>query len=83
MTYNLCYFLGNKAFVIDFLETGVTLLCVFAAYRERIVRGEQISPTRIPTGLLFKFVWYVCCYLSTTCYSTHFRGLFKFSPVAK
>ena len=29
MTYNLCYFLGNKAFVVDFLETGVTLLCVF------------------------------------------------------
>ena len=40
MTYNLCYFLGNKAFVVDFLETGVTLLCVFAANRERIVRGE-------------------------------------------
>ena len=33
MTYNLCYFLGNKAFAIDFLETGVTLLCVFAANR--------------------------------------------------
>jgi len=40
MTYNLCYFLGNKAFVIDFVETGVTLLCVFAANWERIVRGK-------------------------------------------
>ena len=27
MTYNLCYFLGNKAFVIDFLVTGF-LCCV-------------------------------------------------------
>ena len=30
-------FLGNKAFVIDFLETGVTLLCVFA------VTGKDLS----------------------------------------
>ena len=37
-------FLGNKAFVIDFLETGITLLSAFAAKRERIVLGEYISP---------------------------------------
>ena len=28
MTYNLFYFLGNKAFVIDFLETGYSVVCI-------------------------------------------------------
>ena len=53
MTYNLCFFLGNKAFVVDILETGVTLLCVFAANLERFVCEKYISPTSVPTGLLF------------------------------
>ena len=53
MTYNLCYFLGNKAFVINFL------LCVFAADRKGIVRTEFIFLTGIPTGLLSKFIWCV------------------------
>ena len=59
-------FSGNKAFVIDFLETGVTLLCVFAANLERFVWGKYISPTSVPTGLLFNFIWCVCCYPLTT-----------------
>ena len=44
MTYNLCYFLGNKAFVIDFLETGL-LCCVYLRLTgERFVWGEYIPP---------------------------------------
>ena len=55
----MLFFLGNKAFVIAFLETGVTLLCVFAADRKGIVRTEFISLPGIPTGLLSKFIWCV------------------------
>ena len=39
MTYNLCYFLGNKDFVIEFLRRGYSVVCICAAYRERIVWG--------------------------------------------
>ena len=56
MTYNLCYLLGNKAFVIEFLETGWGY---FAADRKGIDRTEFISLPRIPTGLLSKFIWCV------------------------
>ena len=49
MTYNLCYFLGNKAFVIDFLETGLLCCVCLRLTGERFVWGEYIPPTRIPT----------------------------------
>ena len=52
-------FLGNKAFVIDFLETGV-LCCVCLRPTGKDLSGENKYPrTRIPTGLLFKFIWCV------------------------
>ena len=38
MTYNFCYFLGNKAFVIDFLET--VLLCCVCILRPT---GKELS----------------------------------------
>ena len=47
----LFFFLGNKAFVIDFLETG-QFCCVY--WYDRLgykSLGKYISPTRISTGL--------------------------------
>ena len=44
MTYNLCYFLGNKAFVIDFLETGL-LCCVYLRPTRKELSGENIFPS--------------------------------------
>ena len=62
----MLFFLGNKAFVIDFLETG-QFCCVYCYDRlgYKSLR-KYISPTRISTGLysnlsgvLLKFVWCV------------------------
>ena len=51
MIYNLCYFLGNKAFVIDFLETG-QFCCVYCHDRLGYKSlGKYISPTRISMDL--------------------------------
>ena len=47
----MLFFLGNKAFVIDFLETG-QFCCVY--WYDRLGNkslGKYISPTRISTGL--------------------------------
>ena len=44
MTYNLCYFLRNIAFVIDFLETGV-LCCVYLLPTGKELSGENIFPS--------------------------------------
>ena len=47
----MLFFLGNKAFVIDFLETG-QFCCVY--WYDRLgykSLGKYISPTRISTGL--------------------------------
>ena len=43
MTYNLCYFLGNKAFVIDFLEKGL-LCCVCLRLTGKDLSGENKYP---------------------------------------
>ena len=44
MTYNLCYFLGNKAFVIDFLETGL-LCCVYLRPTGKESSGLNLFPS--------------------------------------
>ena len=60
MTYNLCCFLGNKAFVIDFLETGITLLCVFLRPTGKELSGEIIfPPLEFRRAFSFKFIWCV------------------------
>ena len=43
MTYNLCYFLGNKSFVFDFLERGL-LCCVCLRLTGKDLSGENINP---------------------------------------
>ena len=44
MTYNLCYFLGKKAFVIDFLETGL-LCCVYLRPTGKKLSGQNLFPS--------------------------------------
>jgi len=40
MTYNLCYFLGNKDFVIDILRRGYSVVCVLRPNGKEIVQGK-------------------------------------------
>ena len=56
-------FLGNKAFVIDFFETGVTLLCVFAANQGKICPGRINIPHQNSDGPIIQ-VYLVCLLLS-------------------
>jgi len=65
MTYNLCYFLGNKAFVIDFLETGVTLLCVFENQPGKNCPERINIPHQNSERPIVQICLVCCCYLST------------------
>ena len=61
-TYNSCYFSGNKAFVINFLERGL-LCCVCLRPPWKDLSGENIYPSQVfQRALLFNFIWCVCCY---------------------
>ena len=44
MTYNLCYFLGNKDFVIEFLRRGYSVVCVFVRPIGKELSGDNKYP---------------------------------------
>ena len=44
MTYNLCYFLGNKDFVIEFLRRGYSVVWVFVRPIGKELSGDNRHP---------------------------------------
>ena len=70
MIYNLCHFLGNKAFVIDFLETGL-LCCVYLRPTGKELSGQNLFPSP-EFRRAFIQVYLVCLY--TFSFSDHNSG---------
>ena len=68
MTYNLCYFLGNKAFVIDFLVTGLLAVVCVCGRSKGIIQTEFSFLPGVLTGLITLVCLLCRYYLSTECY---------------
>ena len=69
MTYNLCYFLGNKAFVIDFLETGLLCCVCICGLPGKNCPGKINIPHQNPDWPIIPICLVCCCYPSTPLHS--------------
>jgi len=65
MTYNLCYFLGNKAFVINFLETGLLCCVCICGLPGKICLGKINIPHQNPNWPITPICLVCCCYPPT------------------
>ena len=65
MTYNLCYFLGNKDFVIEFLRRGYSVVCVFFRPTGKEFSGKINIPHQNPNWPIILICLLCCCHPST------------------